>query len=79
MATKKQIIIPIFILAVGVAAMVGFSSMKKPPEEKPEVDNTPIVAVNNISVVPMTLEVNSHGMVTPKYETELIAQVTVKL
>ena len=75
MATKKQIIIPIVILAVGIAAMAGFSSMKKPPEEKPEVDNTPIVAVRDISVAPMTLEVNSHGMVKPKYETELIAQV----
>lgn len=75
MATKKQIIIPIVILAAGVAAMAVFSSMKKPPEEKVEVDNTPIVAVSDISVTPMTLEVNSYGMVTPKYETELIAQV----
>ena len=75
MATKKQIIIPIVILATGIAAMAVFSSMKKPPEEKVEVDNTPIVAVSDISVTPMTLEVNSYGMVTPKYETELIAQV----
>ena len=75
MATKKQIIIPIVILAAGIAAMAVFSSMKKPPEEKAEVDNTPIVAVSDISVMPMTLEVNSYGMVTPKYETELIAQV----
>jgi RND family efflux transporter MFP subunit len=74
-ATKKQIIIPIVILAAGIAAMAVFSSMKKPPEEKAEVDNTPIVAVSDISVTPMTLEVNSYGMVTPKYETELIAQV----
>jgi len=74
-ATKKQIIIPIVILAAGIAAMAVFSSMKKPPEEKVEVDNTPIVAVSEISVTPMTLEVNSYGMVTPKYETELIAQV----
>jgi RND family efflux transporter MFP subunit len=74
-ATKKQIIIPIVILAAGIAAMAVFSSMKKPPEEKVEVDNTPIVAVNDISVTPMTLEVNSYGMVTPKYETELVAQV----
>jgi RND family efflux transporter MFP subunit len=74
-ATKKQIIIPVVILAVGVAAMVGFSSMKKPPEEKEKVDNTPIVAVENISVAPMTLEVNSYGMVKPKYETQLVAQV----
>ncbi len=75
MATKKQIIIPIVILAAGIAAMAVFSSMKKPPEEKAEVDNTPIVAVESISVAPMTLEVNSYGMVKPKYETELAAQV----
>ncbi|TPH12210.1 efflux RND transporter periplasmic adaptor subunit [Litorilituus lipolyticus] len=75
MARKKQIIIPIVILAGGVLAMIGFSSMKKPPEEKAEVDNTPIVAVENISVAPLTLEVSSHGIVKPKYETQLVAQV----
>jgi len=74
-ATKKQIIIPIVILAAGIAAMAIFSNMKKPPEEKEQVDKTPIVAVENISVAPMTLEVNSYGMVKPKYETELVAQV----
>ena len=76
MARKKQIIIPIVILSVGVAAMIGFSSMRKPPEEKPKVDNTPIVAVENISVAPMTLEVSSYGIVKPKYETQLVAQVS---
>lgn len=75
MATKKQIIIPLVILATGIAAMVGFSSMKKPPEEKPKEDNTPIVSVEHISVTPMTLEVSSYGIVKPKYETQLVAQV----
>jgi len=74
-ATKKQIIIPIVILAAGIAAMAIFFNMKKPPEQKEKVDKTPIVAVENISVAPMTLEVNSYGMVKPKYETELVAQV----
>jgi RND family efflux transporter MFP subunit len=74
-ATKKQIIIPIVILAAGIAAMAIFFNMKKPPEQKDKVDKTPIVAVENISVAPMTLEVNSYGMVKPKYETELVAQV----
>lgn len=75
MATKKQIIIPIAILAAGIAAMAIFSNMKKPPEEKEKIDNTPIVAVESISVAPMTLEVSSYGMVKPKYETQLVAQV----
>lgn len=50
--------------------------MKKPPEEKAKVDNTPIVAVEEITVAPMTLTVNSYGIVTPKYETEIVAQVS---
>ena len=75
MARKKQIIIPIAILAIGVVAFLGFSSMKKPPEEKAEVDNTPIVAIENISVMPMELEVSSYGVVKPKYETTIVAQV----
>jgi len=74
-ARKKQIIIPIAILAAGIIALIGFSSMKKPPEEKAEIDNTPIVAVENIVVAPLTLEVSSYGVVKPKYETTIVAQV----
>jgi len=72
----KQIIVPIAILAAGILLFMGFSSMKKPPEEKAEVDNTPIVAVEKIHVAPMNLTVNSYGVVKPKYETELVAQVS---
>lgn len=50
--------------------------MKKPPQEKAEIDNTPIVAVEAISLAPMTLKVDSYGLVKPKYETELVAQVS---
>lgn len=75
MAHKKQIIIPIAILGAGIAAFMGFSSLKTPPEEKEAVDNTPIVAVENIVVAPMTLHVSSYGIIKPKYETSLVAQV----
>jgi RND family efflux transporter MFP subunit len=73
---KKQIIVPIIILIAGILLFIGFSSMKKPPEEKAIVDNTPIVAVEAITVAPMTLTVDSYGIVTPKYETEIVAQVS---
>ena len=75
MATKKQIILPLAILALGIAALAGFSAMKKPPEEKPDVNDTPIVTIKNVTLAPMTLKVDSYGMVTAKYETQLIAQV----
>jgi RND family efflux transporter MFP subunit len=74
-AHKKQIIIPIAILVAGIAAFVGFSSLKTPPEEKAKEDNTPIIAVENIVVAPMTLHVSSYGIIKPKYETLLVAQV----
>tara|TARA_R110000737_G_scaffold62593_3_gene89994 strand:+ start:411 stop:1628 length:1218 start_codon:yes stop_codon:yes gene_type:complete len=73
---NKQVIIPFVILIAGILIFVLFSSMKKPPEEKKDVDNTPIVAVENISLAPMTLHVDSYGVVKPKYETELVAQVS---
>lgn len=76
MARKKQIIVPIAILATGILLFVGFSSMKKPPEEKAEVDTTPIVAVEQVDVGPMHLSVDSYGVVKPKYETELVAQIS---
>jgi len=73
---KKQIIIPFVILIAGFLSFFLFSSMKKPPQEKEEVDNTPIVAVEAISLAPMALYVDSYGVVKPKYETELVAQVS---
>lgn len=76
MTRKKQIIVPIAILVAGVLLFALFSSMKKPPEEKEKVDKTPIVAIEPVVIGPMTLEVNSYGIVTPKYETELVAQVS---
>ena len=76
MTRNKQVIIPFVILIAGILIFVLFSSMKKPPEEKKDVDNTPIVAVENISLAPMTLHVDSYGVVKPKYETELVAQVS---
>lgn len=76
MTRKKQIIIPIAILIAGIAINFVFASMKKPPEEKEPVDNTPIVAVEAVSVAPMTLQVSSYGVVKPKYETELVSQIS---
>ena len=76
MTRKKQIFIPFVILIAGILIFVLFSSVKKPPEEKEEVDNTPIVAVEPIYLAQLTLQVDSYGVVEPKYETELVAQIS---
>lgn len=76
MASKKQIIIPIVVLLAGVGGMTAFSAMKKPPEEKKQVDLTPIVTVKDVELTALNLNVSSYGIVQPKYETEIVAQVS---
>lgn len=75
MATKKQIILPFLVIAVGAAGFVGMSALKKPPEEKEELDTTPLVSVEAVEIKPMSFAVSSYGVVHPKYETELVSQV----
>ncbi len=79
MAKLKRIFIPAVILITGVVGFLAFTSMKKPPEEKEKVDTTLIVAVHTIKLAPLTLTVSSYGVVKPKYETELVAQVSGQL
>nr|WP_283104391.1 efflux RND transporter periplasmic adaptor subunit [Shewanella inventionis] len=74
-ATKKQIILPIIVLGIGIVGLVGLSALKKPPEEKPEIDSTPLVSVEEVIYQPMTFEVSSYGVVNAKYMTDIVAQV----
>ncbi|WP_137227060.1 efflux RND transporter periplasmic adaptor subunit [Shewanella sp. MEBiC00475] len=76
MATKKQIILPIIVLGIGIAGLVGIAALKKPPEEKPPLDTTPLVSVETIEYKPMTFSVSSYGVVAAKYDTELVSQVS---
>ncbi|MGX9462804.1 efflux RND transporter periplasmic adaptor subunit [Shewanella sp. A14] len=76
MATKKQIILPVIVLGIGIAGFIGIAALKKPPEEKPVVDTTPLVSVEAIEYKPMTFSVSSYGVVAAKYDTELVSQVS---
>jgi len=75
-ATKKQILLPVAVLAAGIALAFGLSAMKTPPEEKPEQDTRPLVAAQNVNIDAITLDVKSYGVVKPKDRTELVAQVS---
>lgn len=75
MATKKQIILPIAVISIGIGSFLAISALKKPPEEKEAIDNTPLVAVKQVKLEPMTFKVSSYGVVNAKYETELVSQV----
>lgn len=71
----KRVYLPIAIIVGGIVAMVGLSSMKKPPEEKAPEDIAPLVKVQPVVMERMALTVHSQGLVTPKYQTQLVAQV----
>ncbi|EWH08164.1 RND family efflux transporter MFP subunit [Catenovulum agarivorans DS-2] len=73
---NKRVILPVIILAVGIAAMIGFANMKKPPEEKAPSDKTPFVDVQLNQVSQHQIYVRSQGEVEAKYHTVLVAQVT---
>ena len=72
---KKQFILPFVVLLLGGAGYWGTASMKKPPAEKPPLDNTPLVTVLNNHLVDINFAVSSYGVVSGKYETQLVAQV----
>lgn len=76
MTRKIQIFLPIVIIIIGLLLFVFFKGMKNPPAVKPEVENIPIVSVEEVTLSPITLKVESYGIVTPKYETEIVAQVS---
>ncbi|MFC3034555.1 efflux RND transporter periplasmic adaptor subunit [Pseudoalteromonas fenneropenaei] len=75
MASRKQILFPVAVLAIGIAAAAGFAAMKAPPQEKVEEVIHPLVEASPLHLAPMTLDVSSYGVVQPKYHTQLVAQV----
>jgi RND family efflux transporter MFP subunit len=76
MATKKQIILPFIVITIAIAAMIGLKSLKKPPQTKPAVTVIPVVDVVTITLSDIRLLVKSQGIVEPKDQTTLTAQVT---
>lgn len=76
MARKKQIFIPLAILIVSILLLLGLNHFKTPPKEKAKRSNIPVVTIEPIHIAPLTLSVASYGLVLPKYETELVSQVS---
>lgn len=76
MASKKQIILPIVALGIGIGGFSALSAMKKPPEAKEAKVAVPLVKVEQVNMSTLSLNVDSHGIVLPKYETNLVAQVS---
>jgi RND family efflux transporter MFP subunit len=79
MATKKQILFPVGILASALVIFSVFVALKKPPEEKVVEEFIPVVKIQKIEISDLPMIVNSQGMVMPKEKTILVAQVGGKI
>jgi len=75
MATSKQIIFPIAVLAVAVVGFIALNLSEEPMAEKEQVIFSPLVKTAPLSVLKHHLKVSSQGMVTPTEQTSLVAQV----
>nr|WP_144207968.1 efflux RND transporter periplasmic adaptor subunit [Shewanella donghaensis] len=67
---------PFVVIITGAVIATALIMLKQAPEEKPPIDNTPLVSVQSIKYEPMKFTVSSYGVVNAKYHTELVAQVS---
>ncbi|BFM11009.1 efflux RND transporter periplasmic adaptor subunit [Simiduia litorea] len=72
----KRVYLPFIILIVSIAAFVVMKNLKQPAEEKVADQIAPLVKVESIRFEPMQLAVSSQGVVTPKFKTQLVAQIS---
>ncbi len=71
----KRVYLPLVILVTCVAVFAVLKGMRKPPEEKTAEVVAPLVKVEPIQFEAMQLTVASQGLVMPKFQTQLVAQV----
>ena len=72
-------ILPLGILILAILITVALVAMRQPMPEQERESRAPLVEISEITLAPLQLQVSSQGMVQPKYETELIAQVSGEL
>lgn len=73
---NKQILLPFIIFIIGISGYLALNYFKTAPKEKAKRNNIPVIAIENIDIKPLTLTVASYGLALPKYETELVSQVS---
>lgn len=73
---KNRYLLPILILGFGGIIMSLFAQFKAPPAEKNTERKAPIVSTAAIEMAPLTLSIGSHGLVKPRFNSEVTAQVS---
>ena len=75
-SNTKRIVFPLALLLIAAGLVSIIVASKKPPEKKPEKNEAPFVTVTKVELAPLTLTVKSQGLVKPKFDTRLLAQVS---
>ncbi|WP_020208376.1 efflux RND transporter periplasmic adaptor subunit [Gilvimarinus chinensis] len=67
---------PVLIIVLSAALLGVLASLRTPPPERPPQNAAELVEVQALTPSSMQLTVRSQGLVTAKYTTELVAQVS---
>ncbi|SHH78615.1 efflux RND transporter periplasmic adaptor subunit [Ferrimonas marina] len=70
---------PLLILVLFIVLAIVLGSMREPPEKKEQTETLPIVEVMEVSEESHQLVLRSYGVVRPKHQTQLVAEISGRL
>lgn len=74
-----QVLLPIAILALGIAVMILLIKLRKPPQRTESKPLAPLVKVSQLYVQDVPMVIVGDGTVTPKVQVEVVPQVSGKI
>lgn len=74
-----RIAVPLLIVVIAIAAAIGLSKARKPPEKVSEAKAALLVEVQPVSRQDVVYHIESQGAVTPKTETSLVSEVNGRI
>ncbi|GAA5194143.1 efflux RND transporter periplasmic adaptor subunit [Ferrimonas gelatinilytica] len=72
-------LLPLLILVIAVAGFLVLLSTKQAPEKKEQVTSLPIVEVLAVTPQAHQLVLRSYGVVKPKHDSQLVAEISGRL
>ncbi|MDP2560054.1 efflux RND transporter periplasmic adaptor subunit [Psychrobium sp. 1_MG-2023] len=79
--TKRilRVLIPVLILLFFVIVAGAISSMKQQPEKKEQEVKAPLIDTYTVELKDQPLSLNSYGVLRPKHQTQIIAEVSGRI
>jgi RND family efflux transporter MFP subunit len=74
--SHKRWLLPIIVIFAAITITALLTAARGEPPKKAEIATATLVEVDAVDMRPLQLTVRSQGLVNPKYQTELVAQVS---